>query len=145
MVTPVNATSSTQATSSSQNSLGQEDLMKIMLTQLTYQDPLKPMDNQQFITQMAQFTALEQTRAMNDKLEALLTSQSTTQAFGLIGKHVRTGDSRGGLVTSVTFNQGRASIQAGGYPIDLAEISYVGSAPEPQSPNPAPGSGVSHD
>src|SRR5205823_2163752 len=40
------------------NRLTLEDFMKVLLTQLTYQDPLKPMDNQQFMAQIAQFTTL---------------------------------------------------------------------------------------
>jgi flagellar basal-body rod modification protein FlgD len=43
--------------------------MKILLTQLTYQDPLKPMDNQAFMAQMAQFTALQQAQDTNSKMD----------------------------------------------------------------------------
>ena len=69
-------------------SLGQEDFMKILLTQLQFQDPMKPMDNQQFMAQMAQFTSLEMTRQQNDKTDSLLAIQSSTQALSLIGKAV---------------------------------------------------------
>ena len=90
--------------------LGQEDFMKILLTQLTYQDPLKPLDNQQFIAQMAQFSALEQTRATNDQIELLLSIQSATQSIGLIGKTVEVATASGrvvGSVTTLTFNNGQ--------------------------------------
>jgi len=50
-------------------SLGLQDFMKILLTQLTYQDPLKPMDNQQFMSQIAQFTTLEQSQQLNEKID----------------------------------------------------------------------------
>ena len=68
--------------------LGQEDFLKILLTQLSFQDPLKPMDNQEFIAQMAQFTNLELTRQQGDRTDTLLTIQSATQAIGLINKTV---------------------------------------------------------
>ena len=42
--------------------ISQEDFFKILVTQLSFQDPLKPIDNQAFIAQIAQFTALEQSR-----------------------------------------------------------------------------------
>ena len=42
--------------------LGLQDFLQVLLTQLSWQDPLKPMDNQTFMAQMAQFTALEQTQ-----------------------------------------------------------------------------------
>ena len=65
-----------------------EDFLKILTAQLNSQDPLKPVDNQEFVAQIAQFTNLEQTRQMNEKLASLLTLQSTTQWFGLLGRTV---------------------------------------------------------
>lgn len=70
------------------SSLGMEDFLKILLTQLTYQDPLKPMDNQEFMAQMAQFTSLEQTQQLNNKIETLITNQAALQSVGLIGRTV---------------------------------------------------------
>ncbi len=80
------------------NSLGLEDFLKILLTQLTYQDPLKPMDNQEFMAQMAQFTSLEQTQQLNTKIETLITNQAALQSVGLIGRTVDISTSSG-LVT----------------------------------------------
>lgn len=87
--------------------IGQEDFLKILLTQLSFQDPLKPLDNQEFIAQMAQFTSLEQARQMNDKTDALLSIQAATQSIGLIGKTVEVRTDSGstiGQVTTVTFD-----------------------------------------
>jgi flagellar basal-body rod modification protein FlgD len=93
------------------NSLGLDDFMKILLTQLTYQDPLKPMDNQQFIAQLAQFTSLQQTRDSNQSLQQLLTVQSATQSIGLLGKTVEVqgddGSSSTGQVTTLRFSNGQ--------------------------------------
>lgn len=68
--------------------LGFEDLLKIVLTQLTYQDPLKPMDNFQFVSQLAQFSQIQQTQEMSSSLQTLVSAQSTSQAASLIGKTV---------------------------------------------------------
>lgn len=84
----IDAISSSAATNLQANSLGMEDFLKILLTQLTYQDPLKPLDNQQFMAQMAQFTSLEQTQQLNSKLETLITNQAALQSVGLIGRTV---------------------------------------------------------
>lgn len=80
-----------------------EDFLKILLTQLTYQDPLKPMDNQEFMAQMAQFTSLEQTQQLNEKMSTLITNQAALQSVGLIGRTVDITTSTGAFVTgSVT-------------------------------------------
>lgn len=89
--------------------LGQEDFLKILLTQLQFQDPLKPMDNQEFIAQLAQFSGLEINRQNNEKIDTLLTLQVANQAIGLIGKTVEVGTNDGlqaGTVTTVGFQGG---------------------------------------
>lgn len=68
--------------------LGMQDFLKILLTQLTYQDPLKPMDNQQFMAQMAQFTALQQSQLLNTKIDQLAATQASLQSVGLLGRSV---------------------------------------------------------
>lgn len=93
------------------NSLGQEDFMKILLTQLTYQDPLKPMDNQQFMAQMAQFTSLEQTQQLNEKMATLISNQAALQSVGLIGR-------------TVDINTGGASLTG-----TVAALSLAGESP----------------
>lgn len=81
------------------NRMGMEDFMKILLTQLTYQDPLKPMDNQEFMAQMAQFTSLEQTQQLNEKLTQLVSNQAALQSVGLIGRTVDLTVSEGSTLT----------------------------------------------
>jgi len=65
-----------------------ESLLKIILTQLTYQDPLKPMDNFEFVSQLAQFSQIQIGQTTNDKLSAVATAQSNLQAAGLLGRQV---------------------------------------------------------
>jgi flagellar basal-body rod modification protein FlgD len=70
------------------NGMGMQDLLKVLLTQLTYQDPMKPMDSQQFMTQMMQTTLVQQGQDGNAKLDALIASQATLLSVGLLGKRV---------------------------------------------------------
>jgi flagellar basal-body rod modification protein FlgD len=102
----IDATSSTSSLQA--KSLGMEDFIKILLTQLTFQDPLKPMDNQEFMAQMAQFTALEQTQQLNEKMSLLITNQAALQSVGLIGRTVdfvsKTGAALTGVVSSLALN-----------------------------------------
>ena len=89
--------------------LGQEDFLRILLTQLSFQDPLKPLDNQEFIAQLAQFTSLELNRQGNERMDSLLTIQSATQSVGLIGKTIEVRTDAGsevGEVTTITFPEG---------------------------------------
>jgi flagellar basal-body rod modification protein FlgD len=69
-----------------------ETFMKLLVAQLEHQNPLSPMDNNQFTQQLAQFTSLEQLQSMNANLSALMQAQTTTnglQAATLIGKQVQ--------------------------------------------------------
>ncbi len=88
--------------------LGFEDLLKIVLTQLTYQDPLKPMDNFQFVSQLAQFSQIQQTTNMSDSLQTLVAAQATSQAASLLGKQVDVPAGQTvltGKVTAIAFGQ----------------------------------------
>ena len=94
------------------SALGLQDFTKILLTQLTYQDPLKPLDNQEFMAQMAQFTTLEQSQRLNDKLQQLVENQAALQSVGLIGRTIEftsEGTSRSGTVSSLSL-QGSAPV-----------------------------------
>lgn len=90
--------------------LNMQSLLQIILTQLTYQDPLKPVDNFEFVSQLAQFTSLEQSRQMTDKIDSLLTVQSATRTVGLLGRNVdvQTDTAQlSGVVKSVSFKDGQ--------------------------------------
>ena len=99
-LSPVSSTTNPADLQSS--SISQQDFFKLLVTQLSFQDPLKPIDNEAFIAQIAQFTSLEQTRQMNDNISSLLTVQSSAQAIGLIGKTVEVATSTGTVVGQVT-------------------------------------------
>lgn len=76
------------STAGQSSNIGIQDFLKILTTQLNNQDPLKPMDNQDFVAQIAQFATLEQSRQLNSKLDAMLSLQGSTQSVGLLGKKV---------------------------------------------------------
>jgi flagellar basal-body rod modification protein FlgD len=98
------------ATNTPKNAVvGQDDFLKILLTQLRFQDPLKPIDNQEFVAQLAQFSSLEFSRQQSDRIEALLTIQSASQSLSLMGKTVQVATDGGdqvGTVTAVRFDNG---------------------------------------
>lgn len=128
-----NAGSATSAGNPSAK-IGIEDFLRILTTQLNYQDPLKPMDNTEFVAQLAQFTSLQENQQTNDKLDNLLTIQSATQSVGLIGRTVDVSASGGkqtGQVAGLDFSSGTPQLTitiSGGQQltgVSLANISNV--------------------
>lgn len=86
-----------------------EDLLRIVLTQLTYQDPLKPMENFEFVSQLAQFSQIQQGQTMSDRLLGLLQAEGANQATAVLGRVVDIPAGAGtisGRVTAITFNSG---------------------------------------
>ncbi|WP_216827983.1 flagellar hook assembly protein FlgD [Alkalihalobacterium elongatum] len=74
-----------------EGALGKDDFLKILITQLQNQDPTNPMDDREFISQMAQFSSLEQMTNMNKTLEKFIASQTENklvQNSHLIGKEI---------------------------------------------------------
>ncbi|OED37930.1 hypothetical protein AB833_21890 [Chromatiales bacterium (ex Bugula neritina AB1)] len=72
---------------------GQNEFMTLMLTQLKYQDPFKPMENGEFLAQMAQFSTVAGIEGMNASMSSFISEQTasqTLQAAGLLGKTVVT-------------------------------------------------------
>lgn len=128
--------SSAQSATSAQSAFGLEfeSLLRIILTQLTYQDPLKPLDNTEFVSQLAQFSQLQQTQSLNDQIASLLSAQSATQATTLLGKTVTVTSNQSmltGKVDSVSFAGGSPTVTlvtAEGQTvsgISIADISQV--------------------
>lgn len=79
----------------SRKMLGKDDFLKLLITKLTHQDPLKPMEDEAFVAQLAQFSSLEQLQNVNNSLENSLEwdylqmqTINNTMATGLIGREV---------------------------------------------------------
>jgi flagellar basal-body rod modification protein FlgD len=68
--------------------LGKEDFLKILLTQLAHQDPTAPMEDKEFIAQMAQFSTLEQMTNMASDFARMAHMLKVTEASGALGKAV---------------------------------------------------------
>ncbi|MDA0910894.1 MAG: flagellar hook capping protein [Proteobacteria bacterium] len=71
-----------------QNNVDQMDFLKLFLQELNYQDPTKPVDNKEFMAQMAQFSALQEARQTRTGVENLQKMLMANQALSLVGRMV---------------------------------------------------------
>jgi len=74
------------------STLGKDEFLTLLTTQLQYQDPLSPMDNSEFIAQLAQFSSVEQLQGLGSRLDTLLIAQASANQLNtatLTGKEIR--------------------------------------------------------
>ena len=87
------------------NELGKDAFMQLLLVQMQQQDPLEPMDNQQMLAQMAQFSSLEQMQNLNSTFEKTNNISAFMSSTNMLGKEVEIpnplNDGLGALVSKV--------------------------------------------
>jgi len=115
--------------------LTQADFLKLLVTQMTSQDPLNPQSSLDSITQMAQFSALQENQTMEGDMARL-------NATSLIGQTVAVQDSQGnnlsGVVSGVQVSSGTPQVVINGMPYDLNEIVSVMPTPLTTAGSPTP-------
>ncbi|SFF70514.1 flagellar basal-body rod modification protein FlgD [Halobacillus alkaliphilus] len=135
------------AAGSTNSSLGKDDFLKILMAQIQNQNPLDPMKDKEFISQMTQFSNLEQMTNMSQSMEQFLETQSLPpliQYSSLIGKEVtyplineETGieeRQEKGVVTSVVQKDGNTSLELNsGLKLPVNQITSVSETGEESS------------
>lgn len=122
----MNGTGSASSSSSSANPTSGSDLqntfLQLLIAQMKNQDPTKPTDPSQFISQLASFSGVEQAIKTNNKLDTLMTSLALTQAEGFIGRTVASADgSVQGTVAGIrVISGGAVAILDNGQELPLA-------------------------
>lgn len=115
-------TASANPTTKNTSNLGKDEFLKLLITQMRYQDPMNPMEDKEFISQMAQFSSLEQMQNLN-------ASMATTQAAAMIGKTITWDDEKGdlqtGKVTSVKVVSGQPKVMIGDAEVALEKILSI--------------------
>jgi flagellar basal-body rod modification protein FlgD len=133
-----NTSSAFEASSASKTqNLGQADFLKLLVAQLRYQDPMNPMEDKEFIAQMAQFNALEEMRGLNKSFAAMSDFNQLTQASSLLGKTVaiQTDEEHfAGTVDEVRRIDGEVKVLVNGKTYDLEAIQQVADPQALKSP-----------
>jgi len=110
--------------SSSNNTLGKQEFLNLLVTQLRYQDPLKPMEDKEFVAQLAQFSALEQMQNLNESFELI-------KAQNMIGRYVvatnpsDTSKTVEGRVDSIRVDGSKIYLKVNGVEVTTENIKQI--------------------
>jgi flagellar basal-body rod modification protein FlgD len=120
--------------------LSQNDFLKLLVAQMTSQDPMNPTSDTQMAAQMAQFASLQQTGTMSSNIATMLTQQQIVQANGMLGGtvtlQVDANTVTSGVVQAVQLVGGVPKIVVNNTPYDLSQVLTL--APTPVVPAPTP-------
>lgn len=113
--------------------LNQDDFLKLLVTQMTSQDPMNPKSDSDMAAQMAQFTSLEQSRNMASDMGTLKTDQQVLSANALMGRNVSlqvdSSNTTSGVVESVKIESGVPKIVVNGNAYTLDQVLSISNPP----------------
>lgn len=115
------AISTTKKDTKGTGTLGKEAFLQLLVAQMKYQDPLNPSSDTEWVSQMAQFSALEQMQNLN-------TTMTNAQAFSLIGQTVEVNTDNGpieGVVDYVNVSDGVAYVAIDGKTYEASKVNTV--------------------
>lgn len=125
------AQSAKYATDSSSQELDMDDFFKLLTVQLTSQDPLKPMEDTEFISQMTSFSSLSEMENIAADMKSLREQQSSFSAQSLLGRQVsattQDGVSIEGVVTRVMREGENLVPYVGAQRVPLINITEISS------------------
>ncbi len=121
------------ATSAFNSQVAQADFLTLLTTQLRYQDPMEPVNQEAFITQLSQFSMLEGVEKLNSSFEQMLALQEITQGLNLVGKTVTwtdefSGQPNTGKVDQISVIRGKILASVNGSLVPISNISSVSAA-----------------
>ncbi len=130
------ATTSAASSSSTgfTSALGEQQFLQLMVAQLQNQNPLEPVDQQDYLAQLAQFSSLSGIEQLNSNFADLFKLQSITQGAGLIGKEVSynstiTGQTDSGVITQANLVSGKVQLTVNNEQVPMDNIlSVMGSS-----------------
>src|ERR1035437_10221494 len=120
-----------------QQALGQADFLKLMVAQLSSQDPMNPVSSTDFAAQLAHFSTLQATQTMQTGVASVQSGLAGLEANSLLGATVSLQTAAGqnvtGVVSSVQYQSGAPSIMINGQAYDPSLVTSVSQAQTPSS------------
>ena len=122
--------------------LDKDAFLKLLVAQLRYQNPMSPMDGQEYLAQAAQFAAVERLEGLAQAQSEMVAYQKVLISSTLVGKQVKGTDELGetveGTVRSVSFAGGSAVLDVDGSKVALETVVQVTPAASPTAPAAEP-------
>jgi flagellar basal-body rod modification protein FlgD len=132
----------TQKTTEPTDQFGKDAFLKLLVAQLRYQNPMSPMDGNEFLAQTAQFTMVEKIGDVAAQTKEIAASQGVLQAAALIGRSVTysdiTGASRSGVVSSARFEDIGPLLRVGNDDVPLSLLRSVAASEPRPATDPTP-------
>jgi flagellar basal-body rod modification protein FlgD len=113
--------------------LDKSTFLQLLVAQLKNQDPLNPMDNQQFVAQLAQLRTLEQIETLNTSSQLALEMEAVNQSMALVGRQVdyrseEDSTTKSGVVQRVQITGGMPTLIVDGHEVAPGDVTAVGPA-----------------
>lgn len=147
----------------SQQDSNENLFLDLLVTQLKNQNPLEPMENNEFVQQMSALAAVQETQSLNANIQSLIQLQEVvagqnafTQSANLVGKNVdyvdpETGDEKSGYVDSIHLAEGGIFLSIGGTDVPMSLVTGISAAADdagqtaPDDPNDGADDGSKDD
>jgi len=110
--------------------LDRDAFFKLLITQLSHQDPMNPMEDKEFVSQMAQFSSLNYMQSMNHEMQNFIRSSESSLAFSFLGNYVEAVDfvarePINGEVSSVFFEGGKTFLRIDDKIVSVNDVNAV--------------------
>ena len=124
------ATGADAFTSAASQTLSEQDFLNLLVTQMTSQDPMNPMTNQDMLSQMVQFSTLQGNTAMQSLMAGMQGGQAFSMANSMVGQQVNlltdsNGSTTQGVVSGVDLSSGMPLIMVNGQSYGLSQVISV--------------------
>ncbi|TAN44323.1 MAG: hypothetical protein EPN22_07510 [Nitrospirae bacterium] len=110
------------------SSMGKDEFMKLLLTQIKHQDPLNPLEDKDFVAQLATFSSLEQMTSMSNNIASFLKQQQLSNAAtasSLIGQSISSLDNDSGVVKSVVVDDKGVYLTVNGKQVPFDRVKEI--------------------